>query len=306
MLRFVTALLALFTFGALAACSPNSQHEEIDVSDPFATLIPWDGERPEIKTTESGLQYIVVKSGPEDGVSPDPADQVVVHYDGRLADNGKKFDSSYDRGEPATFPAGGLIPGWVEALQLMKPGDEWMVFIPSELGYGEHGAGTDIPANANLVFRVALQDVIPSPKADAEAWDKYMPWPKGAEEIITKESGLQYVVLEAGDPEGESPRKQDYVVVHYEGRLAADGTLFDSSFQRGEPARFPAGALIPGWVEGLQLMKPGDRWLMYIPYDIAYGEAGRPPVIPPASDLMFEVHLGYVMRVGDESGDQTP
>jgi peptidylprolyl isomerase len=136
-------------------------------------------------------------------------------------------------------------------------------------------------------------------KTDEAAWAKYLPWNPDADGVQKTESGLQYVVLEAGDPAGESPRKQDYVDVHYEGRLAADGSTFDSSFKRGETARFPAGALIPGWVEGLQMMKPGDRWMMYIPYDLAYGEAGRAPVIPEKADLMFEVYMDAVLRVPD-------
>ena len=296
--------LAFLAASVIAACNPSDKmphkNTEIDLTDPFAALLPWNPERDDIVKTESGLQYIVLKSGPDGGVSPKPQDQVVVHYDGRLNKGGKKFDSSYDRGEPAVFPAGGLIPGWVEALALMKPGDEWMLFLPSELGYGEYGAGGDIPPHADLVFRVALEDVQPAPTADEEAWAKYAQWPSDAEEILKTESGLEYVVLESGDPESESPRPQDFVVVHYEGRFADTGEMFDSSFLRGEPARFPAGGLIKGWVEGLGLMKEGDRWLMYIPYDLAYGEEGKPPKIPGNSDLMFEVELKFVMRVADE------
>ena len=296
--------LAILAASTIAACNPSQKmpHKdtEIDLTDPFAALLPWNPDRDDIIKTDSGLQYVILKSGAEGGVSPQPADQVVVNYDGRLNKGGKKFDSSFDRGAPETFPAGGLIPGWVEALALMKPGDEWMLFIPSDLGYGAMGAGADIPPNADLVFRVALEDVYPAPTADAEAWAKYRPWPSDAEEVQKTGSGLEYVVLEQGNPEGESPRPQDFVVVHYEGRFAESGDVFDSSFARGEPARFPAGRLIQGWVEGLGLMKEGDRWLMYIPYDLAYGEEGKPPTIPGKSDLMFEVQLGFVMRVADE------
>ncbi|MFC7292233.1 FKBP-type peptidyl-prolyl cis-trans isomerase [Hirschia litorea] len=262
----------------------------------WAKYANWPKDSSDVKTTDSGLQYIVLKSGDESGVHPTPTDQVVAHYDGRLAENGKKFDSSYDRGEPATFPAGQLIPGWVEALQLMRPGDEWMLYIPSELGYGEQGAGGAIPPNADLMFMLALQDVLVTPKSDTEAWAKYATWPTDSDDVVKTGSGLEYIVLEAGDADGVSPRPQDMVDVHYEGRLAVDGKMFDSSFQRGESAQFPAGRLIPGWVEGLQLMKPGDHWLMYIPYDLAYGEAGRPPVIPAKADLMFEVSLIGVDR----------
>lgn len=108
-----------------------------------------------VKTTGSGLQYRVVKAGA--GKSPTPMDQVTVTYKGRLID-GTVFDQT-EPGQSATFPAGALIPGWVEALQLMKEGDEWEIVIPSNLGYGEAGAGGVIPPNQTLVFDLALLTV---------------------------------------------------------------------------------------------------------------------------------------------------
>ena len=89
---------------------------------------------------------------------PGPADLATVHYRGTLID-GTQFDSSYDRGQPATFPVGGVIPGWTEALQMMKPGAKWQLFIPAELAYGERGAGQDIGPNATLLFDVELISV---------------------------------------------------------------------------------------------------------------------------------------------------
>lgn len=108
-----------------------------------------------VKTTASGLQYKVLKSGPADGKSPKATDTVVVHYKGTLVD-GSKFDSSYDRGKPATFGVNQVIPGWSEVLQLMKPGDKWAVVIPPELGYGKRGAGGKIGPDAVLLFDVEL------------------------------------------------------------------------------------------------------------------------------------------------------
>jgi FKBP-type peptidyl-prolyl cis-trans isomerase FklB len=109
-----------------------------------------------IKVTESGLQYRVVEPG--EGESPTAGDTVTVNYRGTLID-GTQFDSSYDRGQPATFPVGGVIPGWTEALQLMKPGAKYQLFIPSDLAYGERGAGRDIGPNATLIFDVELISV---------------------------------------------------------------------------------------------------------------------------------------------------
>jgi len=106
-----------------------------------------------VKVTASGLQYQVISSG--NGKMPTAADNVTVHYTGKLVD-GTVFDSSVERNEPATFGCGQVIPGWTEALQLMHEGDKWMLFIPSELGYGERGAGGQIPPYSVLIFEVEL------------------------------------------------------------------------------------------------------------------------------------------------------
>ncbi|MEQ1586485.1 MAG: FKBP-type peptidyl-prolyl cis-trans isomerase [Cyclobacteriaceae bacterium] len=106
-----------------------------------------------VKVTASGLQYQVITSG--NGKTPTAADNVTVHYTGKLLD-GTVFDSSVERNEPATFGVGQVIPGWTEALQLMHEGDKWILFIPSELGYGERGAGGQIPPYSALIFEVEL------------------------------------------------------------------------------------------------------------------------------------------------------
>ncbi len=103
--------------------------------------------------TASGLQYIVLTQG--DGPSPAAADRVTVHYEGKLLD-GKVFDSSYERGEPAEFLLGAVISGWTEGVQLMKVGSKYRFFIPSDLAYGGRGAGQDIGPNATLIFEVEL------------------------------------------------------------------------------------------------------------------------------------------------------
>ena len=108
-----------------------------------------------VVTLPSGLQYKVITAGK--GQSPKASDTVVTHYRGSLLD-GKVFDSSYERGEPVTFPVNGVIPGWTEALQKMKVGDKWQLFIPSALAYGEHGQGP-IGPNAVLLFDIELLEV---------------------------------------------------------------------------------------------------------------------------------------------------
>ncbi len=113
-------------------------------------------QRQDVVVTASGLQYRVIETG--EGRSPGPADTVVVHYVGQLID-GTEFDSSRGRGTPATFSLGGIIPGWQEALQLMREGDIWEVVIPSELAYGAQGAGASIGPNETLVFEIELISV---------------------------------------------------------------------------------------------------------------------------------------------------
>ena len=106
-------------------------------------------------------------------------------------------------------------------------------------------------------------------------------------------SGLQYVVEKEG--EGAQPGSQDEVTVHYTGKLL-DGTVFDSSVNRGEPATFPLNRVIPGWTEGVQLMKEGAKYTFFIPSDLAYGAQGVPNAIPPHSTLIFEVELIKVVK----------
>ena len=112
------------------------------------------------------------------------------------------------------------------------------------------------------------------------------------EDVVTLPSGLQYEVLVEGN--GKQPTAADRVQCHYEGTLI-DGTLFDSSVKRGEPAVFGVTQVIPGWVEALQLMKEGAKWRLYIPYQMAYGEHGAGEMIPPYSALIFEVELIKVL-----------
>ncbi len=109
-----------------------------------------------VVTLPSGLQYKVITPG--SGASPKASDTVTVHYRGRLID-GTEFDSSYKRNEPTSFPVGGVIPGWTEALQLMKVGAKWELYIPAKIAYGDRGAGGVIPPGATLVFEVELLSI---------------------------------------------------------------------------------------------------------------------------------------------------
>lgn len=118
--------------------------------------------------------------------------------------------------------------------------------------------------------------------------EKYLTENAQKDGVITLPSGLQYQVLQEGN--GKSPKATDKVVCHYEGMLV-DGTMFDSSIQRGEPATFPLNGVIAGWTEGLQLMKEGAKYRFFIPYHLGYGERGAGASIPPFATLIFDVEL---------------
>lgn len=147
-------LQAAFAVLQERAASVTSAVAENNLAEAEAWLAS-NAERDEVTVTESGLQYEVLVEGPEDAPSPTPDDTVEVHYHGTLVD-GTVFDSSIERGETVSFPVNRVIAGWTEALQLMSVGDKWKLYIPPQLGYGERGAGSDIPPNAALIFEVEL------------------------------------------------------------------------------------------------------------------------------------------------------
>lgn len=123
-----------------------------------------------------------------------------------------------------------------------------------------------------------------------QANNEYLAENAARDGVMTTESGLQYEVVTAAAEDAAQPAANDMVTVHYEGRLL-DGTVFDSSLQRGEPAQFPVSGVIPGWVEALQLMRVGDKWTVTIPSELAYGERSPSPAIPPNSVLVFDMEL---------------
>jgi len=274
------------------AGGPTTMNNAADTKA-WQELVPWKSDAPIVKKTGTGLEYIVLSSGPAEGETPVLRSEATVHYEGHLNADNSKFDSSFDRGEPATFPVGAVVPGFSEALQLMKPGDNWLVFIPSALGYGPRGSRGAIPPNADLVFEIEMKPFVtppPPPEIDRDAWAKHTPWNSASPDVKKTASGLEYVVLANGPAGGVAARADQEAEVYYEGRLASGGDAFDSAFERGGTEVFPVAAVVPGFSEALQLMKPGDRFLVHIPSALGYGARGTPGgPIPPNADLMFEI-----------------
>ena len=163
MTRALAAFCALLTLAACGAKDDNpAQAKAASEGRKVAEAYMARNAKAEgVKTLPSGLQYKIVRSGPAGGLKPREDDEVKVHYEGKLL-SGEVFDSSYERGAPAALPLRALIPGWIEALQLMRPGDEWVLYVPPKLGYGDEDKGA-IPPNSVLIFRIELIDVLPAP-----------------------------------------------------------------------------------------------------------------------------------------------
>ena len=147
--------------GALIREEQNAEFEAMTESNTVEgeAYLASNAERDGVMVTDSGLQYEVLREGEAGGAQPRPANQVTIHYRGTLID-GTEFDSSYSRGQPATFGVTGVIPGFSEGLQLMTVGSQYRLVIPSQIAYGPQGAGNDIGPNATLIFEIELLEII--------------------------------------------------------------------------------------------------------------------------------------------------
>lgn len=279
----LTAIGVLGTFGASQAA--GQEEKKPAETKPAATepptkptpppdpkQTPIDGLK-EVKT-ESGLKYWDIKVG--DGPSPKPEHKITVHYSGWFT-NGELFDSSVKRGSPSTLRLNQFIKGWIEGVGSMKAGGKRRLEVPGNLAYGEKGRGS-IPPNATLIFEVELLNVhLPPAQTSVE----------GITPVVAPH-GLKYWDIKVGD--GASPSETSVVTVHYSGWLT-DGTLFDSSVDRGVPAKFVLNQTTRGLTEGIASMKVGGKRRLEIPHELAYGDQGRPPSIPPKATLIYEVEL---------------
>jgi len=166
MFRILTIAFAAL---ALGACHPKAatqgpEQAQGPAETPEAkAFLANNAKQPGVVVLPDGLQYKILHSGPTTGSKPHINDEVKINYEGKLID-GKVFDSSYERGQPAAMPLNRLIKAWQEALPMMRPGDVWMLYVPPELGYGAEGAGDGaIPGGAALIFKIELIDFLPGP-----------------------------------------------------------------------------------------------------------------------------------------------
>ena len=208
--------------------------------------------------------------------------------------NGDVFDSSVERGQPATFGVNQVIKGWQEGIPLMSVGSKYRFYIPQELAYGLKGPSPKIPGGSTLIFEVDLLAINPVDPAEQQlmqtiqAGQDFLTQNAQRKGVVILPSGLQYIKIVEGD--GPQPTKADKVKVHYHGTLI-DGTVFDSSVDRGQPATFGVMQVIKGWQEGIPLMKVGSKYRFFIPYELAYGKQAAGAKIPAGSALIFDVEL---------------
>ena len=252
----VRARILLLTVASAAGCAPTFL--ERAATEPGAVKLP------------TGAVLKPLRAG-GNGPIPQSGDRVRLAYEGRLVD-GKVFATSRGEGGVVEAPLDAVSRCWREALSRMHPGDKARITCVSDSARGE--AGPQAPEGTTVTFDLEL--LLP-----------------GAAEEVELPAGLVIRTLRPGS--GAHPRATDKVKVHYEGRLG-DGTVFDSSIARGEPAEFPLNGVISCWRYGVQKMQVGEKVQLTCPPDIAYGAKGQPPSIPPNATLTFDVELIEILH----------
>jgi FKBP-type peptidyl-prolyl cis-trans isomerase len=300
-MRLVRTFGYLLCVGLLAGCtkaappvapSPAAGDKESPVTQPSSKEAAAGAERPQAipapadvaappagaAKSASGVSWVVLSPGAGDEPAGS-AGTVSIHYSGWTRD-GRLFDSSLARGAPTTLPLEHVIPGFREGVASMTTGEKRRIWIPAQLAYGDAPEQAGAPAG-QLTFDIEVLEILrpPSVPEDVAA--------PGASATVLP-SGLAYRVLRPGTS-AERPSATSLITVHYTG-WTADGRMFDSSVQRGEPFQFRPEQVIPGWGEGVRLMTVGSVYRFWIPSQLAYGD---PPVRPgaPAGQLTFDVEL---------------
>ena len=266
----------------------STLHFEINVIqvDEFPPIEPFSTKGLKAKKLADGIKCYVLDAG--NGSPAHAGDNVYVHFTGWLPD-GTIYTSTRNVGDAHRFTAGAgeTFKGMDAALLTMAEGARCRFVIPSELAFGEKGYGNRIPPKTDLTLDIEMVRI--SPEKHVAKWDA-----SGLDTLSTA-SGLRYIVFAPGD--GQQIVNNSIVTAHYSVYLP-DGTLIDSSVKREQPIRYPVGAglIIEGWEEASLLMRGGSRFQLLVPARLAYGDEGVPPLIPPGSDLVFDVEVLEVIE----------
>ncbi len=228
----------------------------------------------------SGLTMTVLRDGTGQR-TPRAGDTVILHFEG-WNEEGERFDSSITRGKPDRMRVEELVPGWREGVEAMVVGEKRRLWIPERLAFGP--VPTPGRPAGDVVIDVELMEIIEAAEAPDAPSDLTTP----PEDALSTASGLRFKILKKGTGK-VSPKDGDRVVVHYSGWMQ-DGTLFDSSITRGQPAVFGVNDVIPGWTETLKLMVVGEQRRVWIPAKLAYGDEPQQPGAP-AGPLVFDIEL---------------
>ncbi len=290
----IPAYLAIAAFAADLGCRPDAAviapqtgprttddttaAREAEEAEPPATA---RAEPPpaDARETESGLRY-VLRRGTDETSPPTEHDAVTVRYRVRHR-HGEVVRETPDDRPAETLELQWLPPGWAEGMRLMRPGDRATLWLPAELAYGEDGPGPTGP----LVIDVELVDVVRRDLARRE-----LPIAAPPSDAISTPEGLQYVHIRQGEGD-RTPGRSDWIRAHYQG-FTTDGTMFDSSYDRGQPLEFRPEMVIEGWVLMLSRMVEGDKVRVWIPEALAY--QGRPG--KPAGVLVFDIEFIEFVR----------
>lgn len=277
-------ILAAATF-CVAACVAGKGKKNPPPSD--GVTRKWTStpvKKPVTVVLACGLEYTITHKG--NGPLPKAGeDRVLALYKGYLTgDTSKVFDASSKHGNvPYGFHpgrGGEVIAGWDTVGKYLHGGDRVIVKFPSKMGYGA-SARPGIPANSDLTFEMEIIDVIKKP----------VKWDATGKDTITTPSGLKMVMFQS-NPDSALVKRGQTIVIDYSGYLL-NGYMFDSSVDRGQPYSYAVGntPMIAGWAEAINLMREGEKAQIIVPYQLAYGAQGRPPMIPAKSDLVFDMHL---------------
>jgi FKBP-type peptidyl-prolyl cis-trans isomerase len=293
--RLPHRLCVVLGLAALLATPLSAQREKLPIADLEVIEKQW----PKAKLTSTGLRYVVLKEGDRNSGSPKPGMMVATLYKGTLL-AGKVFDQRMIPQAPLRIRLGrgNLIDGWEEALQKMHKGEQWLLIVPYELGYGTRGRSPDIPRQATLIFDITLIDfaaefpeaaVAPAATVPDAATEAVVRSWSG---VQTTPSGLRYSVLTEGDKAGGSPQPGMMTTTLFRA-LLPDGTVVAERMDPNDPFKngLGRGSLIDGWEEALQKMHKGGKWRLLVPPGLAYGTTGLVPGLPPRAPLVFEIEL---------------